>query len=549
VAVAVGHNAAILTQRTQTGRRPESKGVLTVEKEAEAIARVAVRRPENTPRQAAFWKVSGSFLSKLLGFVRDVLVAKIFGATYIVDVAQLVENVLLNIVSFVTSPISIPLVPELTHARLESERDYRGLLSSVFGLFSIVGLVLFTAVAVFPHAFVTLFSGGFKGAALAYAEYTYRWMAALSVIIVISATIKTALAVKKDFVLLSFGDVLMNVVVISGLLFGARQMELPILKTGAQLVSALALWVYFAIREKWFILPRYGHWDPRVKSLLKQAGPLFIGSATDMLLTLIDRTMASFLPEGSIASLAYAQKIFLLPLGVWAVQISESSYPYIVSAFATSEVGKGYRLARGAIQRILFFIVPAAAGLLLLAPSIVRIVYQRGAFSEANTALVARVLQGYMGVLLFSSVQYIETRLFYARRNTMTPMFISVASLGINVALNYLFGFVFHLGAYGLAIASSIAAFVGMTLMYLVYRRMYGAVDYVLILRDILKIGGATLIMAAVIVGTQARVHILPLIAVGFASYMIATALLREDEAMEYLRIGRRLLARAFRKS
>ncbi len=96
-------------------------------------------RLENTPRQAAFWKVSGSFLSKVLGFVRDILVAKIFGATYIVDVAQLVESVLLNIVSFVTSPISIPLVPELTHARLQSERDYRGLLSSVFGLFSIAG--------------------------------------------------------------------------------------------------------------------------------------------------------------------------------------------------------------------------------------------------------------------------------------------------------------------------------------------------------------------------------------------------------------------------
>jgi putative peptidoglycan lipid II flippase len=259
--------------------------------------------------------------------------------------------------------------------------------------------------------------------------------------------------------------------------------------------------------------------------------------------------MASFLPEGSIASLGYAQKIYLLPLGVWAVQIAESSYPYIVSAFAMSDVAKAYRLARGAIQRILFFVVPAAAGLLLLAPSIVRVIYQRGAFSEANTALVARVLQGYMGVLLFSSVQYIETRLFYARRNTMTPMFVSVASLAMNVALNYLFGFVFHLGAYGLAIASSIAAFVSMTLMYLVYRRMYGAVDYVVIFRDVLKIGGGTLIMAAIIIGLQARVHILPLIAVSFASYMMATALLREDEATSYLRMGRRLLARYGRRS
>src|SRR5450759_1612813 len=119
--VAVRHNAAILMQRAKTRCMLESKGVLTVESDTEAMARVVVTRPENTPHQAAFWKVSGSFLSKVLGFVRDVLVAKIFGATYIVDVAQLVENVLLNIVSFITSPISIPLVPELTHARLQSE--------------------------------------------------------------------------------------------------------------------------------------------------------------------------------------------------------------------------------------------------------------------------------------------------------------------------------------------------------------------------------------------------------------------------------------------
>ncbi len=512
-------------------------------------AEVASTRSENTPHQAAFWKVSGSFLSKLLGFVRDVLIAKIFGATYIVDVAQLVENVLLNIVTFLTSPIAIPLVPELTQARLQSERDYRSLLRSVFGMFTIAGLVLFTAVAAVPHLFVALFSGGFKGATLAYAEYTYRWMAALSVIIVISATIKTALAVKKDFILLSFGDVLMNVVVISGLLFGARQMELPMLKTGAQLASALALWIYFAIREKWFVLPRIGRWDPRVKSLLTQAAPLFIGSATDMLLTLIDRTMASFLPEGSIASLGYAQKIFLLPLGVWAVQIAESSYPYIVSAFAVDKVGEGYRLARDAIQRILFFILPAMAGLLLLAQPIVHIIYQRGAFTEANTAAVARVLQGYMGVLVFSSVQYIETRLFYARRNTMTPMFISVASLGLNVGLNYLFGFALHLGAYGLAIASSIAALVSMMLMYVVYRRMYGAVDYVRIFRDVLKIGAGTLAMAAVLLGAQAHVHILPLIALGFLSYMLVELLLREREAQGYLALGRKLLARLGRKS
>ena len=213
------------------------------------------------------------------------------------------------------------------------------------------------------------------------------------------------------------------------------------------------------------------------------------------------------------------------------------------------KVGEGYRLARDAIQRILFFILPAMAGLLLLAQPIVHIIYQRGAFTEANTAAVARVLQGYMGVLVFSSVQYIETRLFYARRNTMTPMFISVASLGLNVGLNYLFGFALHLGAYGLAIASSIAALVSMTLMYVVYRRMYGAVDYVRIFRDVLKIGAGTLAMAAVLLDAQAHVHILPLIALGFLSYMLVELLLREREAQGYLALGRKLLARLGRKS
>lgn len=501
-------------------------------------------RSENTPRQAAFWKVSGSFLSKLLGFLRDILVAKIFGVTFVVDVAQLVENVILSIVSFITSPISIPLVPELTRARMRGERDYRSLLSSVFGLFSFVGLVMFTVLLLFPQLFVALFSGGFKGDVMVYAEYTYRWMAAISFVIVVSSTVKTALSVQKDFMLLSFGDVLMNVVIISGLLLGVRQSGLPILKTGSHAVSALVLWAYFAIHEKWYLLPGFRHWDARVTVLLKQAAPLFIGSATDMLLTLIDRTMASFLPEGSIASLGYAQKIYLLPLGVWAVQIAESSYPFIVQAFAGEDVARGYQLARAAVRRILFFIVPAAVGLLALAPDIVRVIYQRGAFTPSNTAVVARVLQGYSGVLLFSSVQYIETRLFYARRDTVTPMIVSVICLGMNVGMNYLLGFALHMGVFGLALASSVAALASMVLMYFVYRRMYGVVGYILILRDALKIGVGAALMGILVVLLQHNVPIIPLIAVGFATYMIATLVLREDEALGYLRLGRRVLAR-----
>jgi putative peptidoglycan lipid II flippase len=506
-------------------------------------------RRENTPRQAAFLKVSGSFMSKVLGFFRDILIAKLFGATYIVDVTQLVEGVVLSTVSFITSPIAIPLVPELTHARMRGEQDYRSLLRSVFGLFALVGLTMFTLVALFPRVFATLFSGGFTGTAEVYAEYTYRWMSALAIVIVVSATLKTALSVKKDFSLISFGDVVMNLVVIAGLMAGARAQELPIIKTGAHVVTAVVLWTYFGIKERWFLTPQWRHWDHRVGALLKQAGPLFIGSATDMLLTLIDRTMASYLPEGSIASLGFAQKILLLPLGVWAVQIAESSYPFIVSSFAARDVRKGYELARGAVKRILFIIVPAGAGLFLLAPEVVRIIYQRGAFTAANTTAVARVLQGYMGLLLFSSVQYIETRLFYARRNTMAPMIISVLSLGMNVGLNYLLGFVLHLGAFGLAIASSIAAGFSMLLMYAVHRRMYGAVDYKLIFSDVVRIGVAAAVMGAAILVVRGHVGTLPLIALSMVVYGLAALVLREDEALGYVALGRRLLLRVAGRS
>jgi len=81
-------------------------------------------------------------------------------------------------------------------------------------------------------------------------------------------------------------------------------------------------------------------------------------------------------------------------------------------------------------------------------------------------------------------------------------------------------------------------------LMYVVYRWMYGAVDYILIFRDVLKIGAGTLAMVAVLLGALAHVHILPLIALGFVSYMVAELLLREREAQGYLRLGLRLLAR-----
>ncbi len=498
---------------------------------------------QDSPRRAAFWKVAGATLSRLLGFGRESVIAAVFGASYVVDVTNLVESSLVGTLGFLTSPISILLVPALTEAEQEGEQSFRRLLSAVLGLFSLIALVMLAVVSAFPQLFVWIFAKGFHDEAHVYALAAFRWMGPITVATVISIIIKTALSVRKDFSLQSFSDAAINVVIISGLLLGARAQQFPIVKTAAYGVSALLLYLYFGARERHVLLPSFGHIDARIRHMLVQSVPLLVGSLTSVLNMLIDKTMASFLPEGSIACLSYATKIIALPQGVWAVQIAESAYPFIVSAMTEGLVEQAYQQARTALRRSLFFILPASAGLLLLATPITALVYQRGAFTPSDTVRVAHTIGGYTGLLLFSSVTYMQSYLFYARKDTMTPMIVGVVGMTVNVALNYLFGFVLGLGPFGLAVASSIAACVSCLGEYILYRRRYGRVGWRVLAPDVWRMLAATAGMAAVAwLMAHAHAGVMVTIAAAFVSYMVFATLLREDEAVNYCRLAMRLI-------
>lgn len=505
-------------------------------------------RREDTPRRAAFWKVTGTLVAKVVGFLGDIIVAAVFGMGYVVDVTLLAEDAVTTVIGFVTSPISIPLVPELTAARAKDRREERTLLSAVLGLFSLAGLVMVLVGVLWPHLYVQLFASGFTGTTESYAEYAFRWMAPIAFFVVITTTVRTALSVEKDFAVQSFADAVTNLAIIVGLWLGARRTTLPAVKTAAYLASALMLWLYFWIRNRWVLLPSLRHIDARVGRLLRQAGPLFLGSATDVLLTLIDRRMASHLAVGSIASIDYASKIYLLPLGIWALQIAEASYPFIAQAFIENNVRKMNQLARNALHRILFFLLPSFAGIVLLGEPLIRLLFQRGAFTAADTQRVGMVLQGYSGLMLFTGIQYVQTRLFYTRRNTTTPMIIGVIALGLNVLFNYLLGFVLHLGAFGLALASSLASLVSVAALYLTYRRMYTKVGWGLLIPAGVRMSLGTAVMAGVIWLLRERIHILPLIVIAFLVYMGVMLLLRDDEALGYGRLARETVRRVTAK-
>jgi len=501
-------------------------------------------RREDTPRRAAFWKVTGTLVAKVVGFLGDMVVASLFGMNYIVDVTLLAEDAVTTVIGFVTAPISIPLVPELTAARQKGQEDERRLLSSVLALFSLAGVVMLTVGIAWPRLFVLLFASGFTGATEAYAEVAFRWMAPIALFMVVTTTVKTALAVRKDFAIMSFSDAVMNLAIIAGLLLGARKDALPAVKTASYMCATLLVWVTFWMRGGWALLPSLRHVDARVGKLIRQAGPLFIGSATDVLLTLIDRRMASHLAAGSIPSIDYASKIYLLPLGIWALQIAEAAYPYLVQALVEGDVRRMNDLARTSLHRILFFLLPAFAGILLLGEPVIRLLFQRGAFTAVDTERVGTVLQGYSGLMLFTGVQYIQTRLFYTRRNTTTPMLVGVVALGANVGLNYLLGFVWGLGAFGLAVASSIAAFISVTALYLIYRRMYAKVGWGLLLPAVVRMGVATAAMSAGIWLLQEHIHVLLLIVLAVVLYMGVALALRDEEARGYARLVLSLPAR-----
>ena len=237
--------------------------------------------------------------------------------------------------------------------------------------------------------------------------------------------------------------------------------------------------------------------DRGLREILGLMGPGTIAGAALQLNLLVNTILATSQGTGAVSWLTYAFRLMYLPIGVFGVSISTAALPRLSRHAALDEIPEMRRTISHALRLMLMLMVPATVGLIILAVPIVRLIFERGSFTPADTQATALALTCYApGIVGYAAVR-LAVPSFYALGTSLTPAVVSVGSVGLNIVLNLVL--VRVLGYQGLALGTAIAALANAALLLALLRQRLGGLDGARIANSFARIAVAALVMGAAV--------------------------------------------------
>jgi putative peptidoglycan lipid II flippase len=452
---------------------------------------------------------SYTLVSRVLGFIRDILTAAILGAGPVADaffVAQRLPNLFRSL--FAEGAFSAAFVPLASGALAEGGKPAlrkfaEEALAVLFAV--LVGFVLIGEI--FMPMVMAVIAPGFGAEpgkfdlVVTLTSITFPYLLFIS----LTALQGGLLNAVDRFAAPAATPILLNLFLIGALLlmveFGWHD--------GAALAWGLSaagvaqfLWLMMSCARAGVSprlrLPRL---TPGVKETLRVMGPGVLGAGVTQLNLLISTALASLLAGGSVSYLYYADRLNQLPLGVVGIAVATAILPPLSRQVRTGDVAGAAATQNRGVELALLLTLPAAAALIVLAQPILAVLFERGAFGPAEAAATAGALAAYAaGLPAFVLVKVLAPG-FYAHRNTATPVKVAVAAVAVNFVLTVvLMQFLAHVGV---AIALSVAGWV-QALVLLVLLSRHGHFRFDRRARgNIPRIAAATLVMAAILVALR----------------------------------------------
>ena len=420
-----------------------------------------------------------TFLSRILGLVRDIVMANLLGASWVTDVflvAQKIPNFLRRL--FAEGAFSQAFIPVLSEYQTNKSSDQvKRLIAETSGTLGLV-LLLVTIVGVIGSpALVGLFGPGFVGEDNKFELASLLLKITFPYILFVSLTAFSGSVLNSvnRFAVPAFTPVLLNISMISAAVIvtpalpdvTAHALAWGIFAAG---VIQLLFQLPFLWKEGLLVKPKWGWESEGVQKILKLMGPALFGVSVAQINLLLDTVLASFLEkEGSITWLYYSDRMLEFPLGIFAIAISTVILP-LLSRQHASKSQKEYNETLNWGLRMVFLIgLPSTAGLFMLAEPVMLSVFQHGEFTLESAHYASLSLKAYIiGLMGFMLIKVLATG-FYSRQDTKTPVRIAVIALVTNMVFNLIL--FYPLAHVGLALATAISAIVNSSLLFINLKR------------------------------------------------------------------------------
>ena len=386
---------------------------------------------------------AATLASRVLGFLRDLLIARAFGAGVATDaffVAFRLPNLLRRLVA--EGAVSSAFIPVFTeHVTTRSRADTLRMLRAVSGaMLLLLGTLTVLGVLGAPWIVRIMAPGFFVNPAVG--ELTVR-MARLMFpylfFVGLAALAMGVLNAHRHFLLPALSPVALNVGIIIGALVLAPRLAEPVtgLALGVLLGGAaqLLIQVPWLVRRGLLAPPRIALSHPAVRRTVALMAPVVVGQSATHIGTVVNTIIASFLAKGSVSYLYYADRLIEFPLGVFGVAIATAVLPTLSEQAARRDKQALCETLSFSLRLATFVSVPAAVGLFVLAEPIVRVLYERGHFGPAETAGTAAAVTMYALGIVGSATAKILAQAFFALGDTRTPVKVSIGAMALNCAM------------------------------------------------------------------------------------------------------------------
>ena len=472
-----------------------------------------------SPRGSSLMRAAGlagsaTMASRILGLVREQVLAHAFGASHQMDafnVAFRLPNLVRDL--FAEGAMTAAFVPTFSRTLAREGREAAWTL----GRRALTGLLLVTSVvAVAGMVFADPLTRAFA------AEYAQvpgkfeltvlltRVMYPFLPLVAVSVAAMGMLNALGRFFVPALAPAMFNVASIICVL-----LLVPLMPAfGVEPVMALAVAVLIgglgqvllqwpALREEGFrfrfdLAPR----DPGLREILLLMGPGTLGVAATQFNVYVNTVLATGEQPGAVSWLNYAFRIMYLPIGLFGVSIASASLPLLSSHAAREDAAAVRQTLSHALRLMLVLTVPATVGLMVLATPIVKMLFERGKFTPTDTSAVAFALVTYApGLIGYSAVKVLSPT-FYALRDTRTPVVVSVVSVLTNAVLNVVL--VRFYGYLGLSLGTALASLLNAALLLVLLRRRLGGLDGGRLAATLLRISAASAVMGIVAWGLHA---------------------------------------------
>lgn len=416
-------------------------------------------------------------ISKLVGMARDVVLANYYGTTAVSDaylIAVSVPTLLFYFIGHSLSTAYLPMYNKVKQAQDDAAANRYS--NNLICVSLALATVLVVLLLVWPEIVIKVFAAGFDADTTALAARFVRISAISLYFMVIINVWGGYLQTRENYLIPAAISLPRNAVIILSIVIAAS-LNIHYLGIGLLMayVAEFLLLLPFVLKNGYRIRPCLDCGDPQIRETIYLVAPILLGVGVSQINKIVDKSIASTLTEGGISALSYASVLNNAVQEVAVTGIITVLFANCAALVASGEQEKAKIKLRKTLDAMIFLLIPASVGVMVLAEPIIVLFLQRGNFDQYSVSMTTSALRCYTVGLFFLAVRDAFVKMFYAYHDTRIPTTTSIAAIIVNIVLNFLFSKFWGLS--GLALATSVAAILQCGALWVLFHQKHQKLD------------------------------------------------------------------------